>query len=391
VVPGFPYLIKRINFYAVGFGYFARLDVLFSVWFFTLATAFEVFAFNRFGYSLGAGNSQWQSAALAWQSFGALLLLAAWCLRSARGHLRAAWRSAWNPSSGTGDGRELLSHRTAVFGLIGGLLFSCGWLRAAGMEAWVAVGFLALAFLTFLGLARVVAELGLAFVYYQVQPYEAALHLWGSRMMAPSSVAALSFMRVFNSIGKGFLVPAFTQSARAVHGLSRPRRVAGAIWLALGFAFVLSCCNTLFVGYHYGAYNLEKGGVMVGTQAVFQQAAAAIRAPSPAGGGGRVAWACAGAAAMAGLTMIRYRAAWWPLHPIGLAVQGSYGVTRPALSIFLVWAAKSALMRLGGVGLYERGKPFFIGLLAGQGLSTAIVFIVDLIWFPLKGHNVHNF
>jgi hypothetical protein len=32
-----------------------------------------------------------------------------------------------------------------------------------------------------------------------------------------------------------------------------------------------------------------------------------------------------------------------------------------------------------------------VGLLAAQALSTAIVFGVDLIWFPGNGHNVHNY
>ncbi len=93
----------------------------------------------------------------------------------------------------------------------------------------------------------------------------------------------------------------------------------------------------------------------------------------------------------AGLTLVRYRVPWWSLHPIGLAVQGNYGVTKTWLSIFLVWAIKSILMRIGGDALYERGKSFFVGLLAAQALSTAIVFGVDLIWFPGNGHNVHNY
>ena len=30
-------------------------------------------------------------------------------------------------------------------------------------------------------------------------------------------------------------------------------------------------------------------------------------------------------------------------------------------------------------------------VMAAQALSTAIVFGVDLIWFPGNGHNVHNY
>lgn len=91
------------------------------------------------------------------------------------------------------------------------------------------------------------------------------------------------------------------------------------------------------------------------------------------------------------LTLMRYWVPWWPLHPIGLAIQGSFGMVKPVFSIVSVWAIKSILMRIGGVGLYERGKPFFIGLIAAQAVSTALVFVVDWIWFPMSGHNVHNY
>ena len=60
-------------------------------------------------------------------------------------------------------------------------------------------------------------------------------------------------------------------------------------------------------------------------------------------------------------------------------------------SILIVWAIKSILMRIGEAKLYDKGKPFFIGLIAAQAVSTALVFVVDWIWFPMHGHNVHNF
>ena len=94
---------------------------------------------------------------------------------------------------------------------------------------------------------------------------------------------------------------------------------------------------------------------------------------------------------MGALTLVRYRLPRWPLHPIGLAIQGNYGVTKTWISIFVAWAIKSILMRIGGADLYDRGKPFFLGLLVAQAVSTALVFGVDWIWFPTRGHNVHNF
>ena len=67
-------------------------------------------------------------------------------------------------------------------------------------------------------------------------------------------------------------------------------------------------------------------------------------------------------------------------------------VDHERLAYPLVEVAQSlAETERGGVQLYEKGKPFFIGLLAAQAVSTGLVFIIDWFYFPMQGHNVHNF
>ena len=391
--PDFPFLIRRVSFYALGFGYFARLDVLFSVWVWVFLSGFEVFLFNRFGYTAGAADRQWQSAALGWQSGGALVCLAIWSLWMGRHHLIDVWHKAIAPkSSEVDDSQELLSYRMAVFGLIASLVFVGAWLYAAGMELFVIVTFIPISLLTFLGLSRVVAELGLVYVYYQVQPFDAVLQIWGTPVISGQSVTTLSFMRVFNSANKGYVMPAMTQSVKAVDRVVKPRQIAMMIGLAMLVGYVVSVANTLYLGYAYGAYNLGNMGLKNAAPGAFNKAVNSIRNPIPLGGkDGLAKWALIGAVVMIALTLVRYWVPWWPLHPIGFAVQGNYGVTKVVFSILIAWAAKSLLMAIGGVSLYERAKPFFVGLIIAQAFSTALVFGVDWIWFPARGHNVHNY
>ncbi len=79
-VRDFPGMVTRLSFYAIGFGYFSPLDVLFSVWFFIFLTAFQIYVFNLSGYPIGATTRNWTSDAVSWQSMGALIFLAGWGL-----------------------------------------------------------------------------------------------------------------------------------------------------------------------------------------------------------------------------------------------------------------------------------------------------------------------
>jgi hypothetical protein len=87
---------------------------------------------------------------------------------------------------------------------------------------------------------------------------------------------------------------------------------------------------------------------------------------------------------------LRNRATWWPLHPIGLAFQNTSGPRIYAFSIFLTWASKSLLLRIGGIALYRRAAPYFIGLPIGYVTGIAVSSLVDLLWFPTRGHGTHG-
>ena len=186
-------------------------------------------------------------------------------------------------------------------------------------------------------------------------------------------------------------MPAFSQAVKSVDRVASPRQIEIVIWLAFGVGYVTSIADTIYLGHDKGAYNLGNVGLRKAGPNAYNQAVAAFLNPTPFGGKGRANWVGIGAVAMAVLTVIRYRLPGWPLHPIGLALQGSYGLTKTWMSIFFAWAIKGALMRIGGQAPYERGKPFFVGLIAAQAVSTFIVFVVDWLWFPGQGHNVQNY
>jgi hypothetical protein len=60
-------------------------------------------------------------------------------------------------------------------------------------------------------------------------------------------------------------------------------------------------------------------------------------------------------------------------------------------SIFLAWLIKFLLMRFGGVGLYRKTQPLFLGILVGYVLGVAVAYVVDSVWFPDSPHVIEIF
>ena len=84
-----------------------------------------------------------------------------------------------------------------------------------------------------------------------------------------------------------------------------------------------------------------------------------------------------GAVLMTLLTLCRYRFPWWPIHPVGLAI----GLTHPTFhvwfSIFIAWLIKVIVLKLGGISLYRKVRPFFLGMILGAFATAGAWLIID--------------
>ncbi|MDA0748719.1 MAG: hypothetical protein O2954_19555, partial [bacterium] len=58
-------------------------------------------------------------------------------------------------------------------------------------------------------------------------------------------------------------------------------------------------------------------------------------------------------------------------------------------SLFVAWAVKVLLIRFGGLILFNRAKPFFIGLVVGHFAGAGLSFFIDLVWFQGQGHSLY--
>ena len=90
------------------------------------------------------------------------------------------------------------------------------------------------------------------------------------------------------------------------------------------------------------------------------------------------------------LIQAHHRFTWWSLHPIGFTVVLTPGMASSAFSLFVVWAVKALLLKLGGIQLYRKATPAVLGMLVAFVLGVFLSYVADVTWFPRAGHPVQN-
>ena len=385
-----PRFWAQVSIYIIGFAYFARVEALFSFWMFFVLTGIEVSVFDRIG--VGSSVGQGGVEAVRSQSFGALCTLALASLWMARGHLRAVVRKAVRGDPSVDDSGEALSYRTAAVGLVIGLGYMAGWLHLAGLEISVLIPYLFLAMMAYIGLSRVVAEVGLPYANISDTALNwTPIYLLGSRTISAPTLVCQGFMYSLFATTRGFLGPPLAQMLKLTTGLSFKRnRLVGAILLALLAGFLVSVLHTIYLGYLHGGYNLGAWSLINGSRRSYQNAVTWIRNPQPPDVD-RLTFTASGILLTVLLTYLKYRFIRWPLPAVGLALQGMYMARRIVFPVFLAWAYKSIILKVGGVQMYRRGQPFFIGLMVGYAVGVFCSTLIDQVFFWGRGHSVHDF
>ncbi len=161
-----------------------------------------------------------------------------------------------------------------------------------------------------------------------------------------------------------------------------------AVGLALGVSLIVSFWFSLKLAYGTGGYNFGEWVFRKGGQVPFDTIVGKI---SSAEGlrWGHFVFLTIGIFSTLALTYLRHRLTWWRLHPIGFSIASVGQVQWTVLSLFSAWVLKVLLIRFGGLMLYNRAKPFFIGLVVGHFTGAGISLIIDAIWFQGQGHSLY--
>ena len=366
------YVLLRFNI--IGFFYFLKTEIAFSLWFFNLL-AYGVRGI--FGI-LGITSPQTQSAGhgvhnliLAQQAMGAMLVLFLGGLWSARRHLRGVLRKAFLGDSSVDDSGEILSYRGAVVVLMASSVIMVGWLWLAGLPMEFGLAILFLGMVVLFGYSRVVAEGGLSDGEPPVVPAGILVSAVGSSVIGPQGLVVLATTFLWTT-GRNFVMVSCANSLRLGEELGGGKRALfWVILLALAVSLGAAIWMIMTLGHQYGAINLWIWG-----GGEYSYAEKLIRTPLEPQVWNWINTAI-GATIMALLMVARWLYVWWPLHPLGYAIGPIWIIDALWFNMFLAWLIKVVVLKYGGVGLYRKTRPFFMGMILGYFTPAGFYLIVD--------------
>lgn len=360
--------------FAYGLTFLLPTQLGFSCWFFMLFSRVELVGAAMVGYT------EWgKFPYIQQQGVGAILGVALAVLYTARGHLARAWHGVWRPTGE--DAGEPMSDRVAVLGFFGGLAGMAWFATAAGMRWQTALLYLGILLVIVLVVARLRAELGLpTFELYQVGADEVLQRTSGTTAWTRNDLTVMTLFFWLSRTHRQFPMQTQVDAIRIGHKTGvRLSSMTMVILLASVLGTIAAFWAYLHTMYQVGFESAKFRGPAIWAfgKEPWQKLDSWLTTPQRPDPGSMVAYAF-GCLFTLFLAAMRVRFIWWPFHPAGYLVAGSFGLFRLWVPIFVSWLIKVLLLRYGGLRAYRRALPFFIGLILGEFAAGFLRTILDM-------------
>lgn len=356
--------------FGIGLAYLVPLDVSFSCWFFYLFYKAQAVLGHRAGYGAVVDFPFVHEQGIgAWLAFGVSLLLLY------RRYLKRILLSALGGPR-IDDSLEPMPYRLAVWGLFAGSFVFCGFWVLAGMSVLWAVAILCVYLLLSLSITRVRAEAGGQHNVWDLEPMN-LMRLFDSHVIGPANLALASASHWYWRLNRSHPMPSQFEAFKLVqqNGL-RLRSVVLPILAAFVLANFAGMWACLDVFYRHGAAAKCQGfAVWTGGESYGWLS----NALDPGFHAEPTRWGVVGGAGAFTLLLawLRTRLSWFPFHPLGYCMGSEL---RWLWFPFLVaWVAKWAILHAGGLRLYRRSLPFFLGLVLGDYVTGAVWSLVGVL------------
>ncbi|MFW5867248.1 MAG: DUF6785 family protein [Armatimonadota bacterium] len=367
-----------LSWSGVGFGYFLPSQVLFSLWAFYVFHRIQNIGFSAFGASREAMPLFPTTIWNGYQVAGAYLVLVGYMARAAIPHLGGLWQAAVSgrehAPEHADEARAALPPRVELIGLGAAVVVATWWFVLLGMSWWMA----ALETLVFLlvvcvVMARATAEAGLPMTETSFRPVDLVRLVSPMKALNAPTLTALSLAdAVFTRDLRGNLLSTFLDALKMSDATRLDRRhLFVALAIALVVVMTFGTWLHIVTPYEHGAIGMYgyvyNSNPLLGFR-YFQpvlQSGDDYDARLPI-------FFASGVAITLAMSVLRMRYVWWPLSPLGFALSGSWSMIVFWFPMLLAWAFKGAIVRYGGMHLYQRARPLFFGLILGE-FSQAVI------------------
>lgn len=364
--------------FAIGLTFLLPTQLSFSTWFFQLASRLELVASAAFGFSHYGGQFPYIQQQQVGAIFGIFLAL----LWTSRDHLARVWRCAIGDSNLAGyDRGEPMRYQTALFGFFAGMAGMVAFAVAAGMRLETACLYFVLLFMIVLVVARLRAEMGLpTFELLYGGADQVLINSAGTSSWSRGDMTGMSLFFWLSRTHRQFPIEGQLDGIQLAHRIDSPLPqmtivilAASALGIVATFwAFLHTMYQTGFSSAHFEGPALWAFGDWP-----WERMGSWISTPQPPDTGSLEGYTFGCLFALF-LAAMRLRFYWWPFHPVGYMVAGSYGLFRIWLPVFISWLAKSLILRYGGLRGYRVALPFFIGLILGEFGAGFLRTMLDL-------------
>lgn len=368
-----------ISFYpfVIGLTYFVPLDLAFSCWFFHLLTKIESIIASAIGWKALPGAPYINE-----QAAGAWLMIGAIAIFTLRKHLFGVIKVAFRRDSDE-DASEPMRYRTALFGMIAGLICLMIFCYQAGMSLGIILAFFLIYLIMAIGIARVRAEVGppvhgMVFV----NPRQILVASFGTRFLGAGNLTNLSFLYSFNRCNRMHPMPNQLEAFKiAEQGGIKSKRFIPAMLIAIVVSIIASFWIHTALLYKHGATTGTSGFVASLGWESFSPLGNWLNYPrkpdTPA-----LSFMGIGAVLVVFLTIMRRRFIGWPFHPAGYALGSNTwgGIVYIWFAVFVGWFIKWLILRFGGLKAYRRAIPFFLGLILGEYVVACLWCLLGIIF-----------
>lgn len=346
--------------FGVGLAFFIPLDLSFSCWFFYLFWKIERItgaavgwrALPRFPYADE-------------QSHGAYIGLCLVALWGSRHHLSAVVKKVLIGKRDMNDSEEPIPYRMAVLGIIFGMIFLTLFSFRAGMSIWLPPIFFIIWYLLAIAITRMRAEVGSpVHDLHYMGPDTIIPEMIGTRRLGTSNLTMFSFYHFFNRAHRCHPMPHQLEGFKIAERIGTNNRK---LFYAMVVAIILGALSGFWAYLHV---TYKTGATLWRGREIFGRLDKWLNNPVQPDCYG-VSFIGIGMVFTVILMAMRKRFFWWPIHPAGYAVSGSWAMNPLWFSIFIGWFLKWLLMRYGGLRLHRKAIPFFMGLVLGEFVAGA--------------------